>query len=151
MRAITLRQPFADELMSGSKTIENRTWSTDYRGLVLIHTGQRYAAGGRELPHGVVLGVAELIDVHEASDSVEDTERGPVTHRCCRIGSGAETHAQFAASGIVTGVADRHGARLFHLAFEKPRRIAPIQWPGHEALWVPKPELLRRIARQLTV
>ena len=36
MRAISIRNPYAHFIMCGEKTIECRTWQTDYRGDVLI-------------------------------------------------------------------------------------------------------------------
>ncbi len=39
MKALTVRQPWADAIARGLKRIENRTWRTDYRGQLLIHAG----------------------------------------------------------------------------------------------------------------
>ncbi len=38
MKAITLEQPFASLVCIGAKTIETRSWSTDYRGPLAIHS-----------------------------------------------------------------------------------------------------------------
>lgn len=40
MKAITISQPWADLIARGEKFIENRTWSTDYRGPLAIHAGK---------------------------------------------------------------------------------------------------------------
>jgi hypothetical protein len=37
MKIISIRQPWADLIVNGSKNIENRSWPTSYRGPVLIH------------------------------------------------------------------------------------------------------------------
>lgn len=37
MKAISIRQPWAWLIVNGFKDIENRSWDTKYRGLVLIH------------------------------------------------------------------------------------------------------------------
>lgn len=37
MRAITLHQPYASAVALGLKTIETRSWSTAYRGPIVIH------------------------------------------------------------------------------------------------------------------
>ncbi len=37
MKALTVRQPFASLIVDGYKTIENRTWKTDYKGPLAIH------------------------------------------------------------------------------------------------------------------
>lgn len=39
MKAITIKQPYAQLICEGIKDIENRTWKTNYRGRVLIHAG----------------------------------------------------------------------------------------------------------------
>lgn len=36
MKAISIRQPYAHLILSGEKTIECRSWQTDYRGDLLI-------------------------------------------------------------------------------------------------------------------
>lgn len=39
MRTLSIRQPWAWLIVQGHKTIENRDWSTGYRGEFLIHAG----------------------------------------------------------------------------------------------------------------
>ncbi len=39
MKTITVKQPWASLIVEGLKDIENRTWSTKFRGRVLIHAG----------------------------------------------------------------------------------------------------------------
>lgn len=41
MRALSLWQPWASAIASGAKTIETRSWSTDYRGPLAIHAAKR--------------------------------------------------------------------------------------------------------------
>lgn len=40
MKALTVSQPFASLIADGQKFVENRTWSTSYRGLIAIHAGK---------------------------------------------------------------------------------------------------------------
>ena len=40
MKCISLKQPYAELLVSGKKTIECRTWSTRFRGDFLIHASK---------------------------------------------------------------------------------------------------------------
>ena len=40
LKAISIRQPWAWLIVNGYKDIENRVWSTNVRGPVLIHAGQ---------------------------------------------------------------------------------------------------------------
>jgi hypothetical protein len=61
--ALTFRQPWAELIISGRKTVEIRTWIDPYRGPVWIHAGKapmdnQNAFG--DLPLGVYIGIAEL-------------------------------------------------------------------------------------------
>ena len=76
VRMLSVRQPWAHLIVTGIKRIENRTWSTRWRGPVLVHAALRPADtptqqierkfGGaipRDLPRGGVVGIAGLADV----------------------------------------------------------------------------------------
>jgi len=41
MKALSIQQPWAFLICQGIKDIENRDWSTSYRGFILIHAGQK--------------------------------------------------------------------------------------------------------------
>ncbi|WP_313824068.1 ASCH domain-containing protein [Leclercia sp.] len=41
MKAISIRQPLAWLIVNGFKDIENRSWDTKYRGVVLVHASSR--------------------------------------------------------------------------------------------------------------
>jgi len=94
MKALSIKQPWATLIASGIKDVENRTWSTNYRGRVLIH------ASGKKLPedfeffiyewdaicfnnmllgnlplypdmkNGYIIGYADLVDCKEGIDSI---------------------------------------------------------------------------------
>jgi hypothetical protein len=72
---LSVRQAYAWAILHAGKDIENRTWSTDYRGPVLVHAGwewhehrgapfrERYGIGHpAELPRGGIVGVVEILD-----------------------------------------------------------------------------------------
>jgi hypothetical protein len=40
LKAVTVCQPYAELIRRGEKLVENRTWPTKYRGLLLIHAGK---------------------------------------------------------------------------------------------------------------
>ena len=82
MRTLSIRQPWAWLIVNGHKPVENRDWSTDYRGRFLIHAGQHLVKRdfwktrdqlldelGIEVPHfldlnyGGIVGVATLVDI----------------------------------------------------------------------------------------
>ena len=55
MKALSIRQPWAQLIAIGAKDIENRTWRTSFTGRIYIHTGQRFDPHALEwlLSHGV--------------------------------------------------------------------------------------------------
>lgn len=67
--ALSIRQPWASLVILGLKDIENRFWTTKYRGLLLIHAGtilDRPAMAlfpMKTVPTGVILGSVKLVDV----------------------------------------------------------------------------------------
>jgi hypothetical protein len=60
MLTLSIRQPWASLIAFSEKTVEVRSWSTTYRGPLLIH------ASGRDvdtLPAGYAVAVVDLVDV----------------------------------------------------------------------------------------
>ncbi len=76
MKIISIRQPWASLIVTGVKDVENRTWSTRYRGPILIHASQRadsiasdemerrFDVGPPPAPPllGGIVGIAEIVD-----------------------------------------------------------------------------------------
>jgi len=87
VKALSIRQPWAYLVVSGTKTIENRHWTTEHRGLLLIHAAVSLARDARYdlrrlnvsvpdlLPRGALVGYAELVDV--ITDSLDPFFVGP--------------------------------------------------------------------------
>lgn len=47
IKTLSVQQPYAAFICAGVKTVENRTWNTDYRGRMLIHAcGDEYSFFG---------------------------------------------------------------------------------------------------------
>ncbi|PPI89218.1 ASCH domain-containing protein [Nocardia nova] len=80
-RALSVRRPWANLIIAGHKSVENRSWGTDHRGRLVIHAGKTWVPEGAALaaaegldgfgdragcPAGI-LGVVRLIDVHPAA------------------------------------------------------------------------------------
>lgn len=59
MKALSLKQPWANLITEGKKTIETRKWSTKYRGDLVICSSARPAIK----PSGYALCVVELYNV----------------------------------------------------------------------------------------
>lgn len=92
MRALTVRQPWADAIVFGDKTVENRTWATSWRGPLLIHAATQLDRDGRhdlcntgcQHPLGVALGIVAVVDCHPATHCYD-----PATDRCCSLWANA--------------------------------------------------------------
>jgi hypothetical protein len=77
--ALTIKQPFAALVARGIKDVENRSWSTDYRGPIFIHAGRAWDETPLPVPmwvpdreiftYGAIIGTVNLIDVIRNSDS----------------------------------------------------------------------------------
>lgn len=127
MRAITVRQPWAWQIIHQRKDVENRTRNIAgaYRGPVAIHAAQKYddvamARLPKRAPQwvteprffypGVILGVVDLVDVVEDSTS------------------------EWAQPGMK------------HLVLANPRAVADlIPCKGALGLWTPPAEVTSRL------
>lgn len=89
MLALSIRQPWAWLIVHGFKDVENRTWTTEYRGRFLVHAGKAMTSEEydeaaavvarirpnlivppwRMLERGGIVGEAELTDCVTASVS----------------------------------------------------------------------------------
>lgn len=71
MKALSIRQPWAELILQGRKTMELRTWSTTYRGPIAIHAAQRYKEAycrlygldPDQLVRGALVGTVEIVEV----------------------------------------------------------------------------------------
>lgn len=70
MKAITIKQPFASLIAFQEKTIEYRTWATEYRGPLLICAGAKPFFDGEEtLPFGVAVAIVQLSGIEPFTTS----------------------------------------------------------------------------------
>ena len=103
MKCISIKQPWAWLIVSGYKDIENRSWPTRFRGLVLIHAGNKHDGSPNEwdwpdiqrpdhLDYGGIVGEAKIVDcVRSHPSQWFDGEYGfvirnarPLPFRACR-------------------------------------------------------------------
>ncbi len=78
MKAISIKQPWANMIAHGEKTIETRTWATNYRGPLLIVSSKV-----PDIPlAGYAVAVAELVDCRPMRPEDEGAA-------CCRWYPGA--------------------------------------------------------------
>lgn len=89
MIALSIQQPWAALIVTGVKDVENRSWSTRYRGPFLIHAGKKFDPGAQDdvdafihpvtgeclaerpqsFERGGIIGEAEIVDCVEAHPS----------------------------------------------------------------------------------
>lgn len=91
MKTLSIKQPWASLIVLGIKDVENRSWSTDFRGKIYIHASKVPARGlwnnlNREqvheaiksnkidnytvLPYGAIIGTVEIADIVKNYDSI---------------------------------------------------------------------------------
>ena len=91
MKALSVKQPFASLISTGVKSIEIRSWKTNYRGPLLICSGRSLHSirpiAVEGLPRGVTICTVELADCR------------PLTREDCVLGCvpwGPEREGEFA-------------------------------------------------------
>ena len=86
MKALSLLQPWASLVVIGLKTIETRSWTTKYRGDLLIHASQgkagsifaseppstKYIKDFSKLPFGFIIGRVTLTNIMRMEKLDED-------------------------------------------------------------------------------
>ena len=77
MKALSLKQPFAELILQGRKKIELRKWNTKFRGGFLIHASKNpdkkamEKFGFEKLPLGCIVGKATLVNVKKYINETE--------------------------------------------------------------------------------
>lgn len=114
MKALSLKQPFAELVVSGRKTIELRTWNTSFRGEFLVHASGNTdfkkceEFGFKDLPRRAIVGRANLVGV------VRYESRGELLVDASKH-LGVDFHSKYPIYGFV---------------LENPERIVPKSMPG---------------------
>lgn len=125
MRVLTVKAPWGHLIASGQKTIEVRSWSTDYRGPVAFiqglgvnrHAMQAHGLGLDRMCRGSAVAVRNLVDVR------------PI----CQLDSSA------ACFSVEPNSED------FAWLLEGGAAIDPFHWPGSLGLIKAKPDFMRRL------
>ena len=78
MKCLSVSQPFAELIISGKKTIELRSWNTNFRGEFLIHAPLKIRTDdvkrlkiNKKFVTGAIVGKAELYDVKKYNSKKE--------------------------------------------------------------------------------
>lgn len=116
MKVLSIKQPYAELIVSGKKKIELRTWNTKFRGEFLIHASKspdRDAMklfGFESLLTGCIIGKAILTSVKKYKSEKEHS-----TDKDLHLGD-----TKWGDYGFV---------------LEKPERVTPIQCLGKLNFW----------------
>ena len=95
MKALSLRQPWAELILQGRKTIETRKWRTHFRGEFYIHAAKQIDKKACEKfgisnpSTGALVGKAEIVDVKEYKNEKEfdnDRKKTCATSRFVKFG-----------------------------------------------------------------
>jgi ASCH domain len=126
--AMTVRQPWAELIVNGRKSIEIRSWSSNYRGGMWVHAGLKRNIelerrfGFRDLYRGGFVGSVQLVAIV------------PVTHE--RWMKWSDKHLDVAGY--------REGLVAWML--ESPQRfLAPVPGKGELGLFTPSPDLIEQL------
>lgn len=86
MKCLSVSQPFADLIVKGKKTIEIRSWNTNFRGEFLIHALAKIRRDDckrlkikSKLQTSAIIGKAEIYDVKKYSSS-DDVRKDAAKH-----------------------------------------------------------------------
>ena len=119
VKAVSIRQPWAELIIRGCKTLELRSWPINYRGPLLIHAGKTIDRVAAQVLNfdvnacviGALIGVATVSDCRRFTEQDADILR-------------------------------RHGAYfgpwvpgLYAWELRDVRRIRPRSWPGSLGLF----------------
>ena len=162
MKALTLTQPWATLVAIGAKRIETRSWSTSYRGPLLIHAAKGFppdcqelcfeepfrgtlAAAGfvntAALPLGAIVAVCDLIE----SVDVEIFRPSHGQPQAYLRGTFIDLPPHERAFGNYD-----LGRKAWVL--DNVREIPkPIPCRGYQQLWVPPAEVMEQVRAQLAV
>lgn len=92
MKCLSIKQPFAELVVQGRRTIEIRTWNTKFRGEFLVHASQKidkeicklHKIEPSKLIYGAIIGKAFLYDVKEyksVKEFIKDKSKHLATER----------------------------------------------------------------------
>jgi hypothetical protein len=126
--ALSLRQPWAELLLSGRKTIENRQWPSDYRGRLWLHVSSKPQP---ELEQQFGL---ENAFRGGFAGSIKLSAIVPLT---------PERWTQWHSSHLDDG---RYREGLFAWIMEAPHRfLSPVKGKGQLRLFRPSPDAVRQL------
>lgn len=86
MKALSIRQPWADLIIHHGKDIENRSWPTSFRGTIYVHAAKKW---GREEKENMEWAI-NFLDIQDAGEPVLGAIIGTVDIVDCVVASDSE-------------------------------------------------------------
>lgn len=130
MKALTIWEPWASLIVDGIKDVENRSWKTNHRGVILIHAGKSVDWS--------------VIDQTASTSSYTIVRVRGDTYRIGPIWPG-HIIGQVAITDCCRSIKshDWHESGSFGFYLAKPKRFfSPIPWKGSQRLFdVPDNEI----------
>jgi hypothetical protein len=126
MKAVTIRQPWAQAILHLGKDVENRSWRTLHRGPLLIH-----AASYRELHPREKL--SENMSKPPSSESLKNLPIGCIVGILDIVGCVRRSKSKWADTDS------------WHWLIENPRPIRPATCSRRLGLWTPSAAVMRRL------
>lgn len=93
MKALSVRQPYAELIACGAKPLEVRSWRTSYRGPLLIVASssawrediKKFGLTTSDCPRGVAVCVVDLVDIFQARDQAHRSHSALASDACCEF------------------------------------------------------------------
>lgn len=146
MRALSLWRPWPELIIRCWKRVENRTWSTKYRGTLLLHAAKPWQQDAFIVARSVQLAVGDDLNLDVVSRRVVDHPVGVVA--VADLIDVCTTSATADAARCDCGPWAFPGQCHWRLTNVRPLP-EPIECPGHQGLWIPTPDLRRRVEAAL--
>lgn len=125
MKCLSLKQPYADMVVEGIKSIELRKWNTKHRGEFLVHASKvPFESDYDKSRLGCIVGSARLLDVKHY-ETEEEWEKDFTLHRA--DDDFMESHYGFILTNPVKfekPIAYRGSLNFFNVIFDKESMTA---------------------------
>jgi hypothetical protein len=126
--ALSIRQPWAELILRGEKTIEIRNWKDQYRGDLYLHTGKKsdgyrhITMGMPDLFRGGYVGIIELAAILQfTQESWEELEKEHLSDT-------------------------RYKPGYYAWIIRNPRRFeSPVVGSGKLGLFYPEPDIIQKL------
>ncbi len=149
VKAITLWQPWASAVACGLKRYETRSWSTRYRGLILIHAAKRWTLAEQYFQAEAAYPLTQVYG-HRAPEVAAICDGTPPLGRIVAVADLVEClPTEGVPGGAMTDLERLFGdfsAQRWAWQLENVIRLAePIPCRGAQGLWTPPGEIVELV------